>query len=175
MKILALDMSMECTGYALYENDNLITHGSVSDIKYKGMSNERYPQKTSRVIHLMVNKIVDVISAYSPDLIVIEEVSVGGLAGIKSIKGLCGLHFVLMNELLMRWPSMVDKVRMIGPSGKDGWRVILGLKKNGDWKASSVKMCNEKFGIGLVSGQHDIADAVLIGHAYTLLKHMEDV
>jgi len=169
MKILALDMSLRCTGWALYIDSKLDSHGAIPEPKYKGKSVERYPQKSTKIAGMMSDSIMEIILDINPDHIVIEEVSMGGIGGVKSIKSLCGIHFLLLERIYRHSPELLNNTSMLSPGGQ-GWRKAVGLKKNGDFKASAVKLANEMFDLNLILKEHDIADAVLIGKGYIKLE-----
>lgn len=162
MKILALDISMKCSGWAIFEDENLITSGAIQEQRYKGDSKERYPQRTLRVGKLMSHKLIELVTLHNPDYIVVEEVIQQGSAGIKSIKGLIQVHGMLFYQMT---DEQLNKVKLYKPSE---WRKIIGLKMNGDWKRSAVDRVNRDFGLNLKLEDNDQADAILQGYSFVL-------
>ena len=162
-KILALDLSMSMSGWALFKDGELSAYGAIPQPRYKGRSVDRYPKRTAKDGILMAEQVLDIIVQTNPDEIVIEEVSPGFKQGIKSIKGLCGLHFILLYFI----EEKLDKVSFITPSE---WRKEVGLKKNKNWKLSSVIMANKLHDLQLQKSENDISDAILLGTAYCQMK-----
>lgn len=168
MRILAIDASTKCTGYAVFNDGQLTDHGHINEVKYKGKSLDRYPAKSTKCGYYMADCIYDLIQEFSPDFIVIEEISLGGKQGVAQVKSLAALH----GQILYKCIDSIDKIYFQPASGKmkshgvelKGWRTLLGLKKNGNWKASSIKMVKDKFGIEVTSD--DEADAILIAQAF---------
>lgn len=166
MKIMSLDLSTKCSGWAVFEEGELTEYDNIPEQRYPLCSKDRYPVKSAKLGIAMANKIKELIDIHLPDRIVIEEASVTGRMGVKQVKGLIQLHGMVLDRIEDR----LDTVTLIAPSGKNGWRPVLELKKNGDYKASAVKMTNEMFDLELVYDQHDIADAILIGAAIIELE-----
>ena len=168
MLVLALDISMVSTGWSIFSDEKLQEYGVIKETRYKGYANHRYPVRTAKVGKFMTDDIVRLILEKQPDRIVIEEVSIGGLAGVKSVKGLIQVHGMLMYFLEVH--GLLEKVTLIPPQGKDGWRTYLNVKKNGDWKATAVKKVNHDFLMvnKLTEDQHDVAESILLGHCFVL-------
>jgi len=170
MILLSLDLSTKCSGYSVFTDDKLTDYGSFAEGKYKHKSLDRYPAKSAKVGKIMAEKVMELVSEVKPDKIVIEEISVGGKQGVLQVKSLAAFHGMLMYLL----HDQIDIVYFMPASGKlkshgielPGWRKILQLKKNGDWKASSVKRANEIYGLNLEYADDDIADSILIGTAF---------
>lgn len=163
MLLLALDLSTSNTGWALFKDKVLIEYGSIPEPIFKGKSKLHYPQRSARLASLMAQSVDDLILHKCPDKIVIEEVSPNGISGVKSIKGLIQLHGVLLHLLIVSNYTKFDDIVMFSPRE---WRGAVGLKKNGDFKVSSVKMANELFKLKLNDDEHDISDAILLGHGF---------
>lgn len=170
MKILALDMSTETTGFAIFSNSELQKFGSIPKQTYPLHSKDRYPKKSALFAKGMADKVVELIREVKPDFILIEEISVGGRAGVLQVKSLPVLHGMVLYQI----PELLDKTFMIPVNGSiashgvkiQGWRSKHGLdvKKNGCWKIASVKRANQEFGLELTDDDHDISDAILIAH-----------
>lgn len=161
--ILSLDLSIHSTGYSIFdENKIFIDGGIIKPITYKGQSLDRYPIKSVNQIKSTANQIHALISVYLTDLsvILIEEVNTGGRKNPISIKGLCGLHYVLMGLLNL---DTLKKVKFIKSSE---WRKALNIKKNGDWKQSAVTFINVKYGTDYTREDNDLTDAICMYEAY---------
>lgn len=166
MKLLSLDLSTSCSGWSVFQDGKLIEYGSIPEPTYKGKSKERYPIRSGKICSMMGQEIDNLIYQKYPTHIVIEEVSPNGIAGVKSIKGLCQLHGVILH--LMYTNGYIDNfdITMLSPRE---WRGAVGLKKNGDFKASSVQLANKLFNLQLDSSGHDISDAILLGQGFLKL------
>jgi len=168
MKILTIDASTKCTGYAFFVENELIFYSHIKELKYKGKSKDRYPAKSAKCGYHMADKIHELILEHKPDVILIEEISIGGKQGTAQVKSLAALHGMILYKNI----EYVDRIYFMPASGKmkshgvdlKGWRTILGLKKSGDWKKSSMKMVKEKYGIEVEND--DESDAILIGAAF---------
>ena len=172
MILLSLDLSTKCSGFAIFTDGELTRVGHFSEPKYKGKSKDRYPAKSTRTGKLMAELLMELIAEVKPDKIVIEEISVGGRQGVLQVKSLAAFHGMMMYLLHDR----IDSVYFQPCSGKlkshgielFGWRKILQLKKNGDWKASSIARVERDFGI--TPENDDEADAILIGKAFLTIN-----
>lgn len=166
MRLLSLDLSTSCSGWSIFEDNTLIEYGSIAEGSYKGKSKERYPQRTGRVGKMMAEEICQLMRDKKPDRIVIEEASANGIAGVKSIKSLIMLHGSLLTLMLQSDFYQYDTLQFLSPRE---WRGAVGLKKNGDFKQSSVDMANKKFGLTLDLACNDISDSILLGYGYLKL------
>lgn len=194
MKILCLDLSTTCTGFAVFDDGKLIRYGKLTP-KVKGLSAMKYPEGAyGRIIDLS-NKIKDLVAAESPDKILIEEVN----RGINRIaqKSLDALHFFVLDRILLVDPKTFKKIKYIDSNGKKGWRGALGLKLEDpdkewnkkardfnksnskaikkkekkalrviDWKDLSIRYVNKKFKLDLTLDDNDIADAIAMGASH---------
>lgn len=164
MKLLSLDLSTSNSGWAIFYDNILTDFGSIEEPRYKGKSLERYPQRTGRVGKMMAEEICRLILAKNPDQIVIEEASSNGIAGVKSIKSLIMLHGSVLT-LMQQWElKQYDTLQFLSPRE---WRGAVGLKKNKDWKISSVQLANKLFGLNLTC--NDTSDAILLGQGFLKL------
>lgn len=168
MKLLSLDLSTKCSGYAIFIDGVLDSYGSFSEGKYKNKSKDRYPAKSTRVGKIMAHNILDLVNTEKPDQIIIEEISPGFKQGVLQIKSLAAFHGMVMYLL----HDIIDRVYFMPCTGKlkchgeemAGWRTILGLKKGNCWKESSMIRVKEVYDIEVEND--DISDAILIGTAY---------
>jgi hypothetical protein len=163
MRLLALDLSTSCSGWALFIDGTLDSWGAIQEPKYTGKSKDRYPQRSAKVGSMMALELNDLVLHKAPDRIVIEEVCPGGIAGVKSIKSLIQIHGIFLHLLIQSAYVNFNMIQMIQPSS---WRKVVGLKKGNDWKESSIKLTNKIFMLELKSSEDDASDAILLGHAY---------
>lgn len=196
MKLLALDLSTNASGWAYFESNKLKSYGLIKP-SVKGISKMKYPEAPLMKSISMVEQVLELISQKSPDLILIEEVN----RGINRIaqKSLDGLHFLLLKELRAWGKGSLEKVAYMDSNGRKGWRPKLGiglsesdkeenkkirkenkkLKKGKKavitWKTLSVRHVNLLFSLGLSKANDpktdgDIADAICLGLAYLQTK-----
>ena len=159
MKLICLDLAIHRTGYAIFDDGKLTKYGYLIPERYKGQGNERYPQKTIKLSNSMAKQVIYLIAKNeSKNMeIIIEEINPNRKLGVKQSKGLSMLHGMILAQLPY-W--VLDITRIITTSY---WRSILKIKRNGDWKASSVKYVNETLGLNLIHDEHDEADAICLG------------
>jgi len=165
MILLAIDASMSCSGFAVFVDGILGDYGSIKNKGYKGQSIDRYPKKTCRMGYIMTLSLLELVIKYNPDIIIVEELTFNGIAGIKSIKGLAMLAGMFAMALEQTDSSLLPKLDFVSPSGKDGWRTKVKLKKEGDWKRASVNLVNKLYNLSLKYEDNDVTDAILLGHS----------
>lgn len=194
MKLLALDLSTACTGWASFEDGKLKEYGAIKP-KVPGISKMKYPEAALMKALSMVDLVLDLICRIKPDQFIIEEVN----RGINRIsqKTLDGLHFLLLRELRTLGLGNLNNVAYMDSNGRKGWRTILGIglsasdkdenkrirarnrskKRKGkkeaviNWKTIAVRYINDLFSLGLSRENDpktdgDIADAICLGLAY---------
>lgn len=161
MRKICLDLAVMRTGYAVYDGGILVDYGAIEVENYQGHSKDRYPKKTIINCRNMADQVVFLIKHwYCNDTeIIIEEINTGRYS-VKAIKGLAMLHGIILNQLSDEILSIVKIIKC------SEWRKNINLKKDGDWKESSIKHANNTLGLELESYQHDEADAINIGLAY---------
>lgn len=191
MKLLAIDLSTSCTGWATFE-DNALTGYGIIEPEVKGGHKLRYPKKALYTVMDMAEKVAAKVLEVNPDEIVIEEVN-RGVSRI-SQKSLDAVHFFLLREL-MAHPRFLDVVTYRDSNGKTGWRGKLGIALSDDdkilnkeirkeakkmkikhpdvinWKTVAVRYVNKHFNLGLCTDfdpktDGDIADAICLGVAH---------
>lgn len=126
--LLALDLSTDCTGWAVFdaESGKLLDSGRIRP-KVPGIHKMKYPKAAFFRILDMSKKVGELINKLRPTHIVVEEVN----RGINRIgqKSLDALHFFVLQELyLSKTPEYLDVVKYIDSNGNKGWRGALGLK-----------------------------------------------
>lgn len=137
-KMLCLDLSTTCTGWAVFDLDTkkLLDYGAIKPDK-KGMSKLDYPTKQLRVMQNITSQIMSLIyrlDGFSMDnpkkeikLIMIEEVNLhkSRMTG----KTLDGMHWILLEALANdRDLNYIDLVRYRDSDGETGWRTRLNLR-----------------------------------------------
>lgn len=152
--LIALDESTTCTGYAVFNNGELIEHGAFS-FKSKDV--------LERVSFIM-EEIEKLISRYEPNNMIIEDVQITMNAA--TAKSLLGLQFMI-EIYAHRNNIQCETIRTTK------WRKILGLSNSRtlDRKAKkqeTIDYVKNKYGIEVV--KDDESDAIAIGTAFLLEK-----
>lgn len=162
MKILSLDLSTSRTGYAFFNDEDLVEYGAISPERYTGCHLDRYPKKTIMNCRSIAVSLRKLCFKHDPDIILIEEVNPNKRSGVKSIKSLAMLHGIIMAIFKMKW---LNSTQIMTSSE---WRSIIGLKKGVDWKSSCLEYVNMAYSLGLNYDENDEADAIAMAHAYIL-------
>lgn len=193
MRVLALDLSTTCTGYALFVDRELIKYGTikprVKNPTKQGIPLYVYPKIQLLKMRDIAEQIVELIAETKPGVIVIEEVCrhKSRLTG----KVLDGLHF-LINDRIFDFQGTLQYVDV---SGTHGWRPRFNIRLTDqdkllnkdrrklnkklkakdrypiiDWKTLSTRFVNKRFGMDLDpikdKSHGDIADAIMVGLHY---------
>lgn len=150
--LIALDESTTCTGYAVFNDSELIKHGLFA-LKSKDV--------LERVSYIM-EEIEKLIKTYKPDNMVIEDVQITMNAA--TAKSLLGLQFMI--EVYAHRNNISCETYRTTK-----WRKILGLSNSRslDRKAKKQETINyvkDKYGIDVL--KDDESDAIAIGTAYLL-------
>lgn len=150
--LIALDESTTCTGYAVFNDSELIKHGLFA-LKSKDV--------LERVSYIM-EEIEKLIKTYKPDNMVIEDVQITMNAA--TAKSLLGLQFMI--EVYAHRNNISCKTYRTTK-----WRKILGLSNSRalDRKAKkqeTIDYVKDKYDIEIL--KDDESDAIAIGTAYLL-------
>ncbi len=150
--LIALDESTTCTGYAVFDNSELIEHGIFS-FKSKDVL-ER--------VSLIMEEIENLINTYKPNNIVIEDVQITMNAA--TAKSLLGLQFMI--EVYAHRNNISCETYRTTK-----WRKILGLSNSRSLdrkakKQETIDYVKDKYGIDVL--KDDESDAIAIGTAYLL-------
>lgn len=150
--LIALDESTTCTGYAVFDDDELIEHGIFS-FKSKDVL-ER--------VSLIMEEIEELIKTYKPDNMVIEDVQITMNAA--TAKSLLGLQFMI--EVYAHRNNISCETYRTTK-----WRKILGLSNSRSLdrkakKQETIDYVKDKYRIDVL--KDDESDAVAIGTAYLL-------
>ena len=150
--LIALDESTTCTGYAVFDDGELIEHGIFS-FKSKDVL-ER--------VSLIMEEIEELIKTYKPDNMVIEDVQITMNAA--TAKSLLGLQFMI--EVYAHRNNISCETYRTTK-----WRQILGLSNSRSLdrkakKQETIDYVKNKYGIEIL--KDDESDAIAIGTAYLL-------
>ena len=165
MDILALDLSSKSSGWACFDNGELVSHGCITSSS----------TDVIKRIHIMTNGIKDILEK-NPDIkkLIIEEVRPEGGYGVGNQR----THKVLMwlqaaVEFLIHDNFPKVKIEYIYPSS---WRATLGIKNGRGIKRTTLKQADiafvkDKYNIDV---NDDEADAICIGLAqYTKAENKD--
>lgn len=152
--LIALDESTTCTGYAVFDDSELIEHGTFS-FKSKDVL-ER--------VSLIMEEIEKLIKTYKPDNMIIEDVQITMNAA--TAKSLLGLQFMI--EVYAHRNNISCETYRTTK-----WRKILGLSNSRSLdrkakKQETIDYVKDKYGIDVL--KDDESDAIAIGTAYLLEK-----
>ena len=157
MNILSLDLSTKSSGWAIYQDKELIDHGCIT-----ASSNDLIKR-----IYKMIDSIEEILNKYTIDKIIVEEVrpDIGGYgAGNQQThKALMWLQASLAFKIHDNFSNI--EIEYIYPSS---WRAVLGIKNGRGIKRTTVKEADiafvkENFNIEV---NDDEADAICIGYAH---------
>lgn len=191
-KLLALDLSTSCTGWALLEQEasKLLSYGAlkprVKNPTKGGIPRFAYPRIQALKMRDLIEQIQTLIAEFNPDVIAIEEVvsHKSRLTG----KVLDGLHFLLIDRIF----EFKGEIRYVDVSGTHGWRPQFKIRQSEqdklinkdrkklnkklkgkdklpiiDWKTLSSRFVNKRFGLTLDPSKEashgDMADAIMVG------------
>lgn len=149
MNVLSLDQSTMKTGYAVFNDNLLITHG-VIDLHKEHSSWERE--------QLMRIKIKDLIKQHRPKVVVLEGVS--SKSNPQTVIMLGRLQGYILSAA---WDKNAD-TKIYLPTE---WRKINGIKQGPrtrqELKEQSIRLVEDSYGVTL---PEDEAEAIAIGIAY---------
>jgi hypothetical protein len=158
-KILALDLSTKSTGYTIFDSKGSIeSYGVLKPEAYPGYTLDRYPSKSVRFSMDLARQIRELVQNHDFSRILIEEVN-PGKGSMLGTKTLCGLHFIILSYLI----NYIDRIEFITTSK---WRGNLGIKKNNDWKLSTIEFVNKVYGTRFTFKDNDITDSIAMGASY---------
>lgn len=158
-KVLALDLSTKSTGYTIFNPEGSIdSYGVLRPHPYPGYTLDRYPGKSVRFCIDLALQIEALVLSCNPKTILIEEVN-PGKGSMLGTKTLCGFHFIVLAKLI-QWMSKIEFITT------SKWRGNLGIKKNNDWKLSTIEFVNKVYGTSFTFKDNDITDSIAIGASY---------
>lgn len=141
MRVLGLDTSTTSTGYAVLDNDKLISYGTI-----------KTPKKVDLIdkIIYIEEHIKQIIKAKKVEFIVIEDLAMTRSAA--TTKALSGLLYDLLVEFRKREILVVT-------TRPSEWRKVCGIKgkKRDELKQSAIKFVKQRYKIDV---NDDEADAI---------------
>lgn len=155
MKILALDLSTRSTGWAVFEETELIDYGCIT-----ASSSDLINR-----IHKIINGLDVVLDKYEIDKIVVEEVRPEmGTQNIKTHRALMWLQGAVAIFIHEKCGKL--DIEYLYPNQ---WRKLCGIKTGSGVRRESLKpkdiaFVKDKYNIVV---NDDIADAIGIGYAYS--------
>lgn len=161
MKILSLDLSTKSSGWAIFDDGQLLNYGcqtsSSTDLVKR--------------IHIMVTKVQELVTEYDIDKIIIEEVR-PDTSNPKTLKALMWLQGALAIMMHDNFPT--TEIEYIYPSS---WRAAIGIRSGRGIKRESLKQADidfikKKYDINV---NDDIADAICIGLAQFYEKDNNEI
>ena len=179
MKVLSLDLSLH-TGFAIFENEKLITYGVCEAERVGKEDSPAYPINFIQAAERVGEFVFNLISNYHIDAVVIEE-SVQMSKDRYAQKQLEFIHFtvnsIAISSLVKRVylsPSQWRKILEIKMTKEDKIQNALVKKKKARGKITkkhlSVRYVNETYGFQLLMKDNDKADAIGLGRAFLKSK-----
>lgn len=154
MTILALDQALGTTGWAVFEDDNLIAANSFTVSKTAPMDR--------RLLEIYKN-ITDLYHQYEFEKIYFEDIQ------LQAGNALTYKHLAYVQSIIILWCGLLNIDYSI--SSPSHWRKILGGsfgRKRADQKRHAIELVQQWYGVEVSS---DIADAICIGRAAIKEKH----
>lgn len=149
--ILCLDVSLNSTGYAIFDHDNnLINYGTINTQYIKLRNPEVYSEK---VLHIF-NQLRDLQKQYDIDLLLIERSFVQFNKATKAIQRVFGIIDLLFN-----------KTEMILISPISTKTLLCGHRKDIN-KQDVINEINFNYNLNLKLKDNDIADAIALAFYY---------
>jgi Holliday junction resolvasome RuvABC endonuclease subunit len=168
MIILALDLSINATGWAVFQDSNILDFGVIKTKKAASYK-DKYPKSTVKKAIYATEEIKNIIQKYNPEVIVYEEINPGSSyrkRSVVTIKALSFIHGYIFKDNL----DIIDRFEAIKSSE---WRSTLGLPNRGDRvKSAAIELVNNTYGLQLKFEDDDIADAICQARAYLIRKNI---
>lgn len=165
---IGLDCSTRSSGWAVFDNDTLITYGVIKT------EQEDWHER----LYQQAKEIGELFDLYKPETVYMEDVPLNLAGGAKIVVMLGAVQGMLYGVAASRGISM----KFIQPSA---WRSPLGLytgcrdgTKRAELKKKSIEKANELFGLDLIYKSpsskfncDDISDAILLCYSQIKKKH----
>lgn len=156
MKIIGLDLSTKKSGYSIFKNDKLISHGIIDLSKNKDMD--------VRTRQMMI-AVCNMIKKESPDYVIVEDSFSNG--NVQVTKDLA----YIIGAVLYQCESNDIASEKVLPSQ---WRARIGLsqskKKRQELKQEAIDMVRSRYHFDPIE---DEAEAILIGLSKTYKDQSE--
>ena len=156
MNLLSLDLSTKSSGWALFEDGELMDHGCITSSS----------TDLIKRIHIMTDAIDKIMSENKVDKIVVEEVRPEGGYGVGNTQTHRALMWLQASiAFLVHDKYNKTVIDYIYPSS---WRAAIGIKtgrgvKRASLKEADIAFVEDTFGITV---NDDEADAICIGYAH---------
>ena len=156
MNLLSLDLSTKSSGWALFEDGELMDHGCITSSS----------TDLIKRIHIMTDAIDKIMSENKVDKIVVEEVRPEGGYGVGNTQTHRALMWLQASiAFLVHDKYSKTVIDYIYPSS---WRAAIGIKtgrgiKRASLKEADIAFVEDTFGITV---NDDEADAICIGYAH---------
>lgn len=153
--ILSLDLSTKSSGWAVFENGELMDHGCITSAS----------TDLIKRIHIMTDAIEQLLNKYEIKTIIVEEVRPEGGYGVGNTQTHRALMWLQASiAFLVHDKFSKTTIDYIYPSS---WRAAIGIKtgrgiKRASLKEADIAFVEETFGITV---NDDEADAICIGYA----------
>jgi Holliday junction resolvasome RuvABC endonuclease subunit len=181
---MAIDLSTN-TGWAVLENRKLLKYGLITldisdfDINGRAHKNPAYPYNFIDKAESFTATIRKLIDTYAPEVVILENTVLGRNRHAQRM--LEFLHYSFLKNI--RGASY--RLRYMDPSE---WRKVLEMRMNDEQKAHnklvkagtargkitkkhlSVQFANKTFGLSLIMKDNDMADAIGLGLAGTIVE-----
>lgn len=157
MNILSFDQSSAKTGYAYFENNDLIQYGLIDC-----SSNKKNKEDNHTGLEAMMKEIGDTITHFHPDIVIMEDTIMQSNA--VTLKKLAKLQGMII------YKCYIDNIKL-EVSFPAHWRKELGMSQTKDGKKLkrpqlkqlALNYVKDTFEIDV---SEDVADAICIGEAY---------
>ena len=162
MYLLALDASTKATGFAVFNDKQLLVCNCIT-----ASSNDLYKR-----IHKMVDSILIIVEQMKIEKLVMEEVIPDHTKNTNTFKALMYLQALIHIEMHDKHPEV--QIELVYPSS---WRSACGIEdgrgsRREQKKQKDIEFANRTYGLSLTND--DTADAVCIGYAYLHPKKEKD-
>jgi Holliday junction resolvasome RuvABC endonuclease subunit len=165
MFILSIDASTKATGWAIFNDHELVDYGMVTATS----------TDLIKRLHKITNDLKPIIEKYDIKKVILEEVRPEmGTQNIKTHRALMWLQGALATMLHDDYKFSLDDIVYLYPSE---WRKVCGIKTGSGVRRESLKpkdiaFVKQTYNINV---NDDIADAIGIGYAYakTNLNRLE--
>ena len=153
MKIIGLDLSTKCSGYSVFSDTTLLSHGVIDLSKNKDM------EERSKQMMLEVGKII---KREAPDYVLVENT--WNKNNVETTKA---LSYIIGAVLYQCYLNNITAEKIL-PST---WRARVGLhqgkKKRSELKQEAIEMVKQKYSFDPIE---DEAEAILIGLSKSYLN-----
>lgn len=146
MRILCLDLVMNETGYAIFENLDLVDYGLISTSKIKEKIENIHSSKLSYIYNKLIN-----LKEREIDIVIIEDSFVRHNKATKALSKVRGVaELVFSDKEIILYPTRLIKKEVTGNGNAD--------------KEDMIKTINKIY--CLDNKDDNIADAIALGYYY---------